>query len=719
MQTLARLTERAAGVFQVEAMRLFLWLPVLLGVGIGVYFALPREPAAWIGPIAVAMALALAWSQRKGGLSRIAALALLAVCSGVLAGQLRTLAVDAPILPQGVAAVTLTGEILEVEAKGKGSRVLLHRVAGLPVAPVPRIIRVKLAGSHADLQAGERIRLRAKLAPPPGPAAPGAFDFARQAYFQQLGAVGFSLGRPQRLAPVADESARRVYVRDLFARWRIYWSGARQAVAARVEAALPEEQATVATALMTGQRGEIPEAVMEDMRQSGLAHLLAISGLHMGLVAGLLFFAVRAALALFPVLALTYPIKKWAAVVAGFGAFCYLFLAGASVPSQRAFIMVSIVLLAILVDRRAFSLRLVAWAALAVLLMAPESLLSVSFQMSFAAVIALVAVYEALGQEARLRISQRRFVVRLVLYLGGVCLTSLIAALATGPFAAYHFNRIAIYGLAANFIAVPMTAFWIMPWSIVAFLLMPLGLESWALNPMGWGIELILTVAAEVASWPGAAPLVAYMPRTALLAIVAGGLWLCLWQRVWRLAGLLPIALGLVLAATAPTPDLLVSGSGRLMALKGPDGGLWLSSRRVERFTAGVWKRRGGHAGETVWPTAGQAAAGDIACDSLGCIFKSKGETVAFVRDGRALMEDCAVASVLISVEPLRDRPCRRPKLVIDRFDLWREGPHAIWLGNGKITVRSVAEVRGDRPWSRRPESHDSSKKPALATVNR
>jgi competence protein ComEC len=481
--------------------------------------------------------------------------------------------------------------------------------------------------------------------------------------------------------------------------WLLWWAGLRQSVSARILGALPGRTGKVATALMTGERGSIPEADLTAMRDSGLAHLLAISGLHVGLVAGLLYFSLRAMLALVPWVALRYPIRKWAAAGAALGAFAYLMLTGATVPTQRAVLMISLALLAVVLDRTAFSPRMVAWAAIAVLAVTPEVLLSASFQMSFAAVFALIAGFEALRDRGVRTVGQRGPAARAGLYVGGIALTSLIAGLATAPFAVYHFNRIAWYGLAANLVAVPLTAMWIMPWAVVAFILMPFGAERLALAPMGWGIEAMLTVAQGVAAWPGSISLVAAMPTGGLALLTLGGFWLCLWRRPWRLAGIVPLVVGALTVAGNPPPDLLASGDGRLFAVLTPEGEMLLSSGRVRRFDAEVWARQAGEADPETWPRSGAAADGRLTCDPLGCIYRARDHVVALVQDGRALAEDCAAATVVISREPIRGRTCVGTPLVIDRFDLWREGGHAVWLSPAGVRVQSVADWRGQRPW--------------------
>jgi competence protein ComEC len=376
------------------------------------------------------------------------------------------------------------------------------------------------------------------------------------------------------------------------------------------------------------------------------------------------------------------------------------------VPTQRAFIMLAIVLLGVLVDRVAISMRLVAWAAVVVLLIAPESLLSVSFQMSFAAVVALVAVYEALRDHAPGWRSDPRWWRRIVLYVGAVALTTFVAGAATGPFAVFHFNKLALYGVAANLIAVPVTAFWIMPWGLVALFLMPFGLEQLALVPMGWGLDLVISAAETVAGWPGAISLVPAMPGWGLLAVALGGLWLALWRGTWRLGGIAVIAAGLASAFVARTPDILVSEAGHLLAVKAPDGALVLSSRRFARFQGHAWLRQAGQAETRDWPGETTKQSGGrpwLTCDALGCIYRAKGQIVALARDERALGEDCQVATVVVSLQPLRQR-CPSARRKIDRFDLWRAGTHAIYLRPGGVRIESVRAAQGERPWTRGPE---------------
>ncbi len=692
------LAARAPGAllaaFVAERERWVLWLPVLFGIGIAAYFGLDGEPSLSAAAVPPSAGFALALLGRRHSWCLILGVAVGTVGLGALAATWRTELVAAPVLERKLGPVAVRGTVAAVELREHGARVTLidPRVDRLPPPLTPERLTITLPQVVDGLAPGASLSTRAVLMPPPRPDAPGAFDFARRAYFDRLGAVGYVRGRVA-VTP-ADGRGGDIAIRI---------GALRQAVAERVRAGLEGPPGAIAAALMAGDRGAIPEDVLAALRNSGLAHLLAISGLHMGLVAGLAFFFVRAGLALFEGVALRHPIKKWAALAALAASLGYLVLTGATIPTQRAFLMITLVLLAVLVDRAAVSMRLVAWAAAAVLLLAPESLLSASFQMSFAAVMALVAAYEVLGARFagwRAGAGKPR---RILLYLAGVAVTTLVAGAATAPFAIYHFGRQVDYGLLANLLAVPAMALWIMPCALFAFVLMPFGAEALALAPMGWGIEAVIAIARWVAALPGAVRLLPAMPEAGLALVALGGLWLCLWRRPWRLAGLPAIVGGLATLALATPPDVLVDGEAKLFAVRDDGGRLALSSPQAARHAGETWLRRAGQAAGARWPRAPERGDGTLRCDPLGCLYRRQGQVVALVRDGRALAEDCAAADVVVSLVPTRRR-CRGPRLVIDRFDLWRRGAHAIWLdGDGAVRVESVAERRGQRPWSRPP----------------
>ena len=687
---LKRAAESAGATFIAERDRWALWLPALVGTGVGVYFLLTIEPPLWLGPGSLTAALVAGILVRRQPASLLCCIALGAVALGFAAAELRTAAVAAPVIAKRLGPVELTGRIVQVDDQESGGRLLLDSltVPGLKADAVPERVRIRVRRDLAGLVPGERVSVRAVLLPPPGPVAPGAFDFQRQAFFARLGAVGYSVGPVKRL-DATDAAAP-----SSFALWL---AGLRQAAFERITAKLDGPAGAMAAALLTGQRSAMPETDLAAMRDSGLAHLLAISGLHLGLVAGIVFIAVRAGFALLGAVALRFPIKKWAALAALAGAFAYMMLAGQSAPTERAFLMTAIVLLGVTLDRTALSMRLVVWAAAVLLLLSPDYLFGVSFQMSLAATLALIATYEALG--GRLAAAAGfAWWQRAGLYLAGVLVTSLVAGAATAPFAVFHFGRFALYGVAANMVAVPLTAFWIMPWGLVAFLLMPFGLDGLALIPMGWGVDGVLWTAHQVASWPGAVTLLPAMPTYGLIVATVGGLWLALWRRRWRLFGIPVIVLGLMAGLLSRPPDVLIAGDGGLMAARAADGNLMLSSARAGRFSAEGWLRSDGQEAAATWPATGPSADGALTCDALGCVYRAGGQIVAFMRRPEAFADDCGRASILVSREPVRAR-CRTARLVIDRFDLWRNGSYALWLSPGGVRVENARRARGDRPW--------------------
>ncbi|MBL6928840.1 MAG: ComEC family competence protein [Rhodospirillales bacterium] len=686
--------------FAAERERWVLWLPVFLGVGIAAYFTLPDEPPIWLGAVVLAGIIipGVVFRGRIG--LRLFFIALAAVALGFSVAQFRTAMVAAPILEKRIGSATVEGRVIFVEPNGKGRRILLDElhISRIAAERTPKKARIRMSAKGPRLRPGDRMRVRAGLSPPPPPVAPGAFDFQRQSFFRGLGAVGFAYGPPTIMADNGASSSKPGFLLVL--------ADARLAIGERVMNGLGGTNGALARALMTGERGAIPQSVLAAMRDSGMAHLLAISGLHIGLVAGILFVGIRAGLALIPAIALRFPIKKAAAVLGIMGALAYALIAGATVPTQRAFLMVGLVLLAVVLDRRGLSIRTVAWAALIILLVQPESLLGASFQLSFAAVVGLIAFFERFRDIGRGSGGEAyTWNRRLLLYLLGVGLSTLVAGSVTGPFAVFHFNRFAVFGLAANLGAVPLTALWIMPWAVIAFVLMPLGLEGLALVPMGWGVGAVIGIAETIAAWPGAVTLLPAMPVWGIVSIALGGLWLALWRQSWRYFGLAPVALGLATLWFPDSPDILIDDRGELLAARMADGKLAVSTLRKGRFDREIWLRRSGQAnGAKSWPREGESVGGRLACDSLGCIYRAKGKVVALVRGEGALAEDCRNADALVSAVPV-GKNCPSAKVVIDRFDLWREGAHALWLDDGIFRVQSVGGSRGHRPWVLRPKA--------------
>ncbi|MGH6815092.1 MAG: ComEC/Rec2 family competence protein [Hyphomicrobiaceae bacterium] len=688
-------TSRLSAALEAEQERWFLWTPVLLGLGIAAYFHLAAEPGLLAALVPVPAALALARVWRTGSSAAIATGIATALALGFAVAKLRTEWVRAPVLERHLNAVQVRGFVELVEPRAEGGRRVTVRVAELGTlqpAQRPLRVRVRTKTTAPVLHPGDAIVFKATLGPPAIPSLPGDYDFARAAYFQRLGGVGYMLTRPQ-IDPQAEPPPSSLV-------WSAAIGRVRQAIGARIVAALPGERGAIANALITGERGGISAATNDAFRDSGLLHILSISGLHMTIMAGAVFLAVRFALAAIPAVALTVSTKKWAAATAALAAFAYLLVSGAPLATVRSYIMISIMFLAVLLDRPALALRNVALAALAILLVYPESLFDVGFQMSFAAVVALVAAYE----EIRERAIQRRGGVpfgpvwQVALFFGGIVLSTLVASVAVAPFAAYHFHKSQQFALLANLIAIPICNVLVMPAALLTLVLMPLGIEALPLRPMGWGIDVMVWCAYTVAALPGAVGRIPAIPTLSFAFMVAGGLWLTLWRSRRRFLGLALAAIGVGLAPTLTLPDVLVGRDGHLMAVRTPERLLSAATGADTAFELQRWLEHDGD-GRSVQ----QAVGGEgLRCDAVGCVAEVKGLLVALARHPAALADDCRRARVLILPFP-RPAGCASPGLVIDFFALRANGTHALYIDGSRIVVRTVADVRGDRPWSQRP----------------
>jgi competence protein ComEC len=692
----ARLRAGAAGLLARQHGRFAPWLAVALGAGVLLYFQQPTEP----GPGGLILAvpligLAMLVSRRAPLSGWVLALAA-AGCLGFGIAAWHAARMPPPLeLPRW--AVPITGEVAAVEALPEGQRVTLRRVRIAGAEPLPRDIRLRLRESDpARPMPGDLLSARALLREPGGPVVPGGWDFARAAYFSGLGGSGTALG-PVEVTRAAGELPP-------FARLRAQ-------LEAKVGAAIPGVAGAVAAALLTGSQAAIPPAEIVAMRDSGLAHLLSVSGLHMTIVMGAVFGVLRLLVALVPWLALRVNGKAVAAVGALLAGLGYTLLTGAQVPMQRCLVMAALVTLGLLAGRRALTVRSLALAAAAVLLVAPAEALGPSFQMSFAAVLALAAGWESL--RGRLPAGGSGWRRKLILAAFGLMVTSVLAGAATAPIGLHHFGRLQIYGVAANALAVPITSVLVMPAGMIALLLMPFGLEGPALWAMGQGVAAILAVAAWVAAWPEAAPVLAPLPGPALAVMGFGFCWLALWRGALRLVGV-PVMLGAVVASVqVPPPVVLVTGDARVVALRTAEGVFLHAQHGASAFARNAVLRQMGAEAGLPLPASGEAAGGAIACTPVACRFRPQPDgpeivlfrTAAPARGARGgappdpavLEEACGRAVLLVATEPIRRR-CPG-SAVIDRFTVWREGSQAVRLSPGGLTVLSERALRGDRPW--------------------
>ncbi|GAB4387794.1 ComEC/Rec2 family competence protein [Albidovulum sp.] len=665
---------------------LVLWAPVCLAAGIGTYFALPAEPSVAALGLAAAAGLALCALALSGPwLIRPPALALALAALGLALAGWRAHQVAAPVLAQRYYG-PVEGRIVDIDRSfSDRQRITLDRVVLKGVAPerTPERVRVALHGDIAGVRPvpGLRVILTAHLSPPEGPVEPGGFDFQRLAWFARLGAVGYTRVPVLALEPPEDGLA-------LFA-FRL-----RTRLAEAMRAAMPGQPGAFAAALMTGDRSAVTRETLEALRGANLSHLIAISGLHMGLLSGFVFVAFRSGLALVPAAALRVDARKLAALVALAAATFYLVLSGGSVATRRAYVMAAVMLVAILADRRAISLRSVAIAALIVLVLEPESLVEPGFQMSFGATVALVAVFRHWARLAARIPRWLRPVAMLVL-------SSATAGLATAPIAAAHFNRIAEYGLIANLVAVPLMGSVVMPLGVIAAVLAPLGLAAPALWGMARGTALILLVAQTVSGWEGAVLTVPAPPGHALAALALAGLCLFVCRTpALRLAGAAGLALVLALWAAQERPALLVAADGTLAGLLGPEGRA-LSRPRGAGFVAQSWLEDDGDPADQATAFARPGFSGQ-----KGALRGELGGRPVWLLSGKGgaarLAEVCAAGALVILAERWRGAvpgDC----LLYDAGRLARTGSLAIGVGPAGFRIVTARETAGARLWNRTP----------------
>lgn len=676
---------RGAAFMAAQGGRLILWLPVAMACGIGLWFSLAATPGALTYGITAAAVLICGLAVRFVPSLSVTAAMLAAMLAGFLWVGARAEMQDGPRVMRETPPLAIKGTVVDVSLRDHGARRVIltdmsvgdlwGRAATAMPDGLPDKARVTIRYGGVGLVPGMVINTKLILRPPPGPVIPGGFDFARTAWFDGIGGVGFALGRPE-IVGVVPAGLNGVMVQ------------ARLAIADHINARLSGDQAALAIALLTGFRGPVDEAVLDDLRIAGLAHLLAISGLHIGLVAGGVFVMLRLLLVAAWLLIGTrlrqrdWPAKQIAAGGALLAAAIYLGLSGMNVPAERAFIMTGLALVAVMMNRIALSMRLVAWAALAIMIMRPDSVMSAGFQMSFAAVTALIAFYEAIRTRTALLFGDT-WGTKLRGYVIGLLLTSVIAGLATGPVAAFHFGRVAVFGLLGNLAAMPIMGFVIMPAGIIALVLMPFGLAGIWLELMGAGIAWVTLAAGFVADLPLSERLIATGPTYVLALLFAGLVCLCLIKGAGRLVGIVPALLGVLLWTTGTPPQILIAEQAALVLVDQQDAAPQITQTRKHDYTQSHWLRALGY-------DAGSSQR--ASCDRVGCRFAlPHGGHLAQLFQREGLVEACQNAAILVAPFRVYGKTCPGP-LIIDTGVLAGQDSISITIVGGDMTQHTAAQ---------------------------
>lgn len=665
---------------EAEREQLALWIPVAMLGGIAAWFLLPDERD-WSAALLALGALACAGAafMRGGRLPVVIAGGALAAAVGMGLVWWRAERVAAPVLARPMIA-NFTGRVERVEPLPARKLVRLT-IAPAPETALPPRVRVNLAeeDAPAGLTREAVVRMRARLMPPPEAALPEAYDYARVAWFARVGATGRGFAPVEVLRP----GERQADLRERLTR--------------HVEARLHGSAGGVAAALATGDEGAISEEDAEAMRRAGLAHLLSVSGLHItAVVAGTMFVTLRL-LALWPWLALNCRLPVVAAGAGAVAAIGYTLLTGAEVPTIRSCVAALLVLAAIAMGREALTLRLVAAGALAVMLVWPEAAAGPSFQLSFAAIAAIVALHEHPRVRGWFEQRDEDWLRRTGRGVGSLLLTGVAVELALMPIAVFHFHKAGLYGALANIFAIPFTTFAIMPLEFVALVLDGVGLGApvWWLT--GHAIGALLALARWIADAPGAVTALPAMPGGAFALMVGGGLWVAIWRTGWRCWGMLPVAAGAAWAVAAPDPDLLVTGDGRHVAVRLDDGRLAMLRDRAGDYVRDMLAENGGAEGEPLL-LAEQAEAG---CNRDICVVRVGEYRIAATRSAYLMPIDrvtamCREMDIVISERRL-PRTCLPKWLKLDRPVLERTGGVAVDLASGRVTT---TRTPGDRhPW--------------------
>lgn len=693
---------------EAERDQLPLWLPVALGAGIAAWLILPLAHQ-WRASILALGALALAALAigRGGRAGRVVAIGAVTMAIGVAliwwrasgdaGGTLKgpTIATFEakveqvqPLPPRQLVRLRLTPlRVVAVPDKHRDRRHGRRKPETLPVLPAHLRVNIADADVPAGLVPGATIRLGARLMPPAEPAVPGAYDFARVAWFSKIGGTGRGFPPIEIVTPGPVAS-----------------DGMRQRLSRHIQASVPGGAGGIATALATGDQGAMPESDADAMRRSGLAHLLSVSGLHISAVVAATMVVVLRLLALNPWLALRFRLRLFAAGAGAVAAIGYTALTGWQVPTVRSCVAAVLVITALMLGREAITLRLVAAGAFLVLLLFPDALAGPSFQLSFAAVAAIVALHEhprvkgwfMKRDEGRLRKIGRE--------LASLLLTGFVVELALMPISLFHFHKAGVYGAVANIIAIPLTTFVTMPLEALALLtdLVGAGAPFWWLTARS--LDLLLWIAHTTADLPGSVAALPSMSGGAYALMVTGGLWIALWRTRWRRLGAIPLAAGALWALLTPTPDLLVTGDGRHVALRTADGGLALLRDRTGDYVSDMMSENSGADGEPMLlsdqPNA--RCSRDLCLaerEAGGRRWRILATRSAYLVPIDALIAACATVDIVISERQLPVR-CKPRWLRLDRATLARSGGVAIALSNGSI--RTVRSGPTDHPWQRR-----------------
>ncbi|WP_265038428.1 ComEC/Rec2 family competence protein [Wolbachia endosymbiont (group A) of Hylaeus communis] len=690
-----------------EQYNLILWFPVFQCVGILTYFSLSFEPSCisiFLLLLPTLILIAILYKRYA-----ILCIALIAVLIGFTASKLRTALVDTQILDKERYVKDIVATVKDINDRGSYKQFLLSVEKSptisksSPVIPAPPFVipvldltqkkKIWIPASRAGMtpdraldnirisvrtkvekgiKIGDQVKLSAKLFPPKIAPSEYAYDFARIAYYQKISATGFATSK----ITLHKKAEARKFLE--------YIESFRQYIYENLQQNIKKPHVDIISALLIGKKDGIDQKTMDAIRDSGIAHLFAISGLHLSFVAGLFFVVFRNLFAISETLTLKYNTKKISAFLTILPTTFYLLITGMQISAQRAYIMVILVLVAIMIERKYRGLIAIAFAAAVILIIEPEVILKPGFQMSFFAVLALVASYQINANKL--------FKIKIMKYFVSIMISSVIASLATVPYTIYNFNYFSISGIITNLVAIPIVTLIIIPLGIIYVLLIPLGIE-WIIAPfIERPIDSILYITNAIASLQYLVIPIRTFPASSIIIITLGLLWLCLWERNWRFFGIFFIVLGICFSATYKTPNILVSSNN--IAVKESDNLLYSLTRKNRNFVVKTWAKQNGQ-NQILNHTKYSNPDKRLKCNDYGCIYnKGNNKSVLLAYKKEDISENCDKVDLIIQLSEFDYSVCNTR--TIKYTNLKTYGTHSIWLTNRYVKIN---KVRSNRPW--------------------
>ena len=564
-----------------EQNRTIVLVPVLFAIGIGIYFGLDNEPNYWVTLGLFEAFLVLFFLFRYKENLHWIFIGILIIFAGFIDAQMQSVYQNKKVEKIAETSTYLKGEISEFSLSAKGKvRILLDKAADFD-KPLNGKFRITTIAKSKQFEIGDCVEMAATIFPASLPAVKNGYRLDRKYFFEGLSAIGYAKSEIFKISCENKSS--------LPAKSKI--NSVRQNIVEYVNKMMPADAAGVVNAVLVGEKTYIPQKISDNYRNSGLAHFLSVSGLHLGTISLLVFFVVRFLAALFPKFTVMYDTKKFAAVAAIIFSFIYLLISGRAVPAERAFIMTAVVFIGIIYERQAISMRMLSIAALVVLVLQPYALVSVSFQMSFAAVTALIAFYEKYAGKIAAISARSSVFGKCVLYLAGIVICDFVASVATAPFALYHFHKTALYTGITNLLSGPIIAFFLMPVILLSLVLLPFGIGFYPLKLLEKGVDILNLITAKISSLPHSVLCVDSLNFWGLVLIVAGGLWICIWQQKWRRWGILPIIIGVVTMFFHTEPDMVVAYGGQGITARDNNGKMIeLPLAKTDGWTRKIWQ---------------------------------------------------------------------------------------------------------------------------------